>query len=259
MLRNTLRVGSQIERLLMAATCTTGLLIGAVSFVYADETDPESAPASEESMDAGVSELDAATRPGDEVDDAVPASDASLPEVDASREQIGYFANATANGTGCPAGTWDTSISVEGDEVSATFSAFEHEVSPSSTVAVKDCQLNIALHMPPGLSFAPRSYLVEGYAVLEDGVNLRMLTNAYFSGTPSDNSEARTELQGPYDDTFLLEGLHKDLVFSPCGKDRNLQFRVTGRLQNSQPPRDGYFSVKTIRIFGKGAWRRCVD
>jgi hypothetical protein len=172
----------------------------------------------------------------------------------------------TANGTGCPAGTWDTSIAPDGKTFTTSFSAFETEVSRSQMVSVKDCQLNITLHSPQGLSFAVQDFYYGGYAFLEDGVSFRQITSYYFSGSPNENAEARTELFGPYDDTFLFEDKRQDLdlVYQPCGKDRNLQVRSTLRLlNNSSPRRNGYANLAAIdaktKLVFKLSWKRCDD
>jgi hypothetical protein len=176
-----------------------------------------------------------------------------------------YFASVTANGTGCRPGTWETSIAPDGQTFTTTFSEFETEVNRSSMISVKDCQLNVVLHSPQGLSFAVQDFYYGGYAFLEEDVNLRQIANYYFSGTPNDNAEARTELNGPYDDTYLFEDKRKDvdLVFAPCGTERNLQIRSTMRLRNSSPRRNGYGNLAAIdgktKLVFKLAWRRCND
>lgn len=160
----------------------------------------------------------------------------------------GYIASVTANGNRCPDGSWDAQI-VSDDEVVLTFSSFEGEVDRTRVVSIASCQLNVRVNTPSGVAYAVKRALYEGYVYLEEGVDLRQVANYYFSGSPDVGREARSELVGPFDDTYLVEDAREeaDLAFSPCGSDRNLQVRITGRVFNS-PRRRGYFNVEKIRL-----------
>lgn len=175
-----------------------------------------------------------------------------------------YFAEVIANGTGCPAGTWDTAISDDGKTFTTTFSEYEAIVEPSRTVAVKDCQLGISLHSPQGLSFSVESFYYQGYAFLENGVVGRQTANYYFMGNPVDHAELRTDLRGPFDDDYLFQddvGI-TDLVWSPCGTDRNLNVTTRLRVQNNRQ-RNGTGYMNLISVDGSAqlvfrlAWRSC--
>src|SRR5689334_16950522 len=61
-----------------------------------------------------------------------------------------YFANITANGTGCPAGTWQAAISPDGAAFTVTFSGYEATMKPGDAFVVKDCTLAINLKTPEG-------------------------------------------------------------------------------------------------------------
>ena len=75
-----------------------------------------------------------------------------------------YFAEVNANGTGCPAGTWETSLSPDGETFTTTFSAYEAIVDESKSIAVKDCLLAIKLHSPQGLSYSVSQFHYSGYS-----------------------------------------------------------------------------------------------
>lgn len=176
-----------------------------------------------------------------------------------------YFASVKANGTGCPAGTWDTSISSDGQTFTTTFSQYVAEVNKTSSVSVKDCQLAVKLHSPQGLSFAVQEFGYGGYAYLEEGVSLRQIATYYFSGSPDKASEARTDIDGPKDDSFLFLDTVKNtsLVFQPCGKERDLNIRTTMRLTNGSTKKVGnvIFSAVdgSVKLKFKLSWKKCDD
>ena len=174
-----------------------------------------------------------------------------------------YFARVVANGTGCPAGTWETNLSPDGQTFTTTFSAYEATVDPSTLVSIKDCNVSIKLHSPQGLSYSVTNFYYQGYAFLEQGVSGRQLASYYFQGNPVKSAQVRTELVGPKDDTYLFtdEVPITDTVWSPCGADRDLNIVTRVRLQNSTPRRNGYMNLSSIdgsaKLVVKLAWRTC--
>ena len=187
-----------------------------------------------------------------------------LQQAETLRDPAGsYFAEVRANGTGCPAGSWNTSISPDGKTFTTTFSKYEVEVTPDDAFDVKDCQLSIKLHSPQGLSFAVNDFYYSGYVLLEKGVNARQIATYYFQGDAATQSEARTELVGPNDDTFTFADSipTRDLVWSECGVERNLNVRTTLRLQNATPKANGYLNLAAVdgstKLAFKLAWKTC--
>jgi hypothetical protein len=175
-----------------------------------------------------------------------------------------YFVSVRPNGTGCPRGTTSTSISPDGKTFTTTFSAFEAVVNRNQSLAVKDCQLAIKLKSPSGFSYTVTEFYYQGYAYLEQGQNARQIAKYYFQGAPVQSEEARTELVGPYDDTYTFQDTVRttDLVWSPCGVERDLNVRATLRLTNNGR-KDGYINLGTVdantdtKIRFKLNWRRC--
>ena len=174
-----------------------------------------------------------------------------------------YFASVKANGTGCPAGTWNTELAADGKTFTTTFSAYETEVDRLTAVSVKDCNLAIKLHSPQGLSFSVQSFYYQGYAFLEKGQSARQTAQYYFQGDPVNAGNARTDIKGPYDDEYLFEdnvGI-TDTVWSPCGTSRDLNIVTRLRLQNSSPKKDGYANLSSVdgtaKLVLKLAWREC--
>jgi hypothetical protein len=214
-------------------------------------------------QDAGLDE--ASAQDGDAVEPAALQASGGSKQV---RDPGGsYFADITANGTGCPAGTWDTQLSADGQTFTTTFSAFEAEVDPRRAVSIKNCQLAIKLHSPQGLSYSVQEFYYGGYAFLEDGVNARVISNYYFQGNPADNQQPETTFVGPKDDTYLIQDTRNQIeakpVWSPCGVDRNLNVNTTLRLLNSNPRKNGYVNVSAVdgstKLVLKLSWRRCSE
>ena len=69
-----------------------------------------------------------------------------------------YVAKITANGTGCPPGSWDANISEDGKAFTVTFNSYEAIVNPGQSFSIKDCTLGLDLKTPQGFSFAVTSF-----------------------------------------------------------------------------------------------------
>ena len=176
-----------------------------------------------------------------------------------------YFASVTANGTGCPRGTWDVNIDPAGETFTLTFSAYETTVSPGQLIAVKDCQIGIKLHSPQGLSYSVGDFFYTGYAFLDSaGMVGTQTAGYYFQGNPVNSTSARSDLRGPFDDNYVFQdqiGL-PDLVWSPCGTDRmlNIPTRIIAR-NNAAKTGTGYMNTLavdgSVQLVFSLRWRVC--
>lgn len=235
------------------------------------------------------------TMPSDRDSDGVPDARDNCPTVknpgqeDANRNGIGttcdtseqtppdpppdpngtFFADVVANGSGCPVGTWNTRISTDGLVFTTTFSAYEARLDPPAVLGVKDCQLGIKLHSPPGRSLSVQSFSYSGYALLQRGVAARQLASYYFQGQSVQSKALRQELVGPYDQGFVFkdEVPIADAVWSECGVVRDLNVTTRLVLESSVPGAAGYINLsaadgsiansKPGEMVLKLAWRRC--
>lgn len=168
-----------------------------------------------------------------------------------------YFVSVKLQGTGCPPASTSTSISADGKQFETTFDHFEAIVDENKSLAVKDCLMGITMKSPSGFSFAVTALRYEGYAYLEKGQSARVVVKHYFAGAPVQTEEKRTELVGPYDDTFTFEEpiSPSDIVWSPCGTDRYLTLHAMLRLTNNSR-KAGYINMKNAPR-PEFAWRRC--
>lgn len=177
-----------------------------------------------------------------------------------------YFASVRANGTGCPAGTTNTSISADGQVFTITFSSYDVSINAQSPdpQITKNCSLAIRLHSPNGLSYAVNSFYYSGYAFLEQGVQASQWARYYFQGNPVPPSNSnRVQLTGPFDNDFLFKDDVKtsDTVWSPCGTERDLNIYTVMQIKNSTPKRSGQAILAAIdgstRLELRLSWRGC--
>jgi hypothetical protein len=176
-----------------------------------------------------------------------------------------YFAEVTANGSGCPEGTWSTRISPDGLVFTTTFSAYEAVLGPTDTQVVKDCQLSIKLHSPNGMSYALASLSYSGFALLDEGVVGEQQTSAYFQGQPLEGVATRTALVGPHDAEFVFKDdlPLSELIWSACGAERDLNVLSRFVLQSAQPGAQGYINLLAAdgaaQLIFRLATRECQD
>jgi hypothetical protein len=189
--------------------------------------------------------------------------------IDVPNPSGAYFAKVTANGSGCPAGSWEAGISDDGRAFTVTFSGYEATVEAGQSLSVKDCTLSIDLKTPEGYSFTVSSFHYQGYAILDQaGMTARQTAKYYFRGNPVPARELRSDMTGPYDSSYVFSDDIDlpDLVWSPCGESRTLNAQTRLVLQNNaQRSGAGYLNttsvdgeVKTVFRFGL-SWRTCGE
>src|SRR3954468_20530056 len=77
----------------------------------------------------------------------------------------------TANGSGCPAGTTAVAMSPDNTAMTVTYSAYAARVGAGSGPFYfrKNCQINLNVHVPNGLTYAVAAVDYRGYGHLEKG------------------------------------------------------------------------------------------
>lgn len=162
---------------------------------------------------------------------------------------VPYIVSVKANGTGCPAGTWNTDVSADGETFTTSFNAYVAEVNEKQSLAVRDCLLSVQLKSPSGISYAITDFQYYGYVVLDQGLTAFQSANYYFQGMPVPaEKEKRTDLTGPVDRVFSFvdKVTTADAVWSPCGKDRLLQVPTRLQVRRTSGKGIGYINVMTI-------------
>ena len=159
----------------------------------------------------------------------------------------GYFASVIALGTGCPAGSWDTSISPE-NEFTFSFHAFEAAVDPSRGVAISNCQLQYRFVGSKRASYRITRPRQSGHVQLEPGVRAVVSTRASVLGA-SGSRLLQLDRTGPADEGFSVDGADtasgaEDAGWSPCGVDHTVALNTTLRVINSEPRRSGRVRIE---------------
>jgi len=176
-----------------------------------------------------------------------------------------YIAKLTANGTGCPAGTWEASISDDGKAFTVTFSGYEAIVEPGKAFAIKDCTLGLDIQTPQGFSFAVSSFYYQGYALLDaKGMSARQSAKYYFMGNPASGSENVRQMSGPMDESYIFsdEVPAANMVWSRCGTQRRLNALTRLVLRNNAAKTgSGYLNTASVdgelQMVFHLAWRKC--
>jgi hypothetical protein len=172
----------------------------------------------------------------------------------------------TINGSGCPAGTATASADVASDNTSFTvrYTNFTAKAGGGASAldARKNCQINVLVHVPQGFTYAIASAEYRGFAHIESGASALEQANYYFAGT-SPTARVRHTFPGPFHGVWRASDVTEvaELVFAPCGEDRNLNINAELRADAGTAGGTSYIemdsehaSVDTIYHF---AWKTC--
>lgn len=173
----------------------------------------------------------------------------------------------TVNGSGCPANTAAVAVSPDNTAFTVTYSQYLAQVGVGSTPTDfrKNCQINVAVHVPSGFTYAIAKADYRGFAALESGATAMQRAQYYFQGM-SQTTFVTHPFRGPFQEDWFAsdETDIASLVFHPCGAMRNLNINTELRVAagTSDPKKTTSFismdstdgSIKTIYHF---TWRRC--
>lgn len=187
-----------------------------------------------------------------------------------------YFANVTAQGPGCPRGSWEAAVSDDGEVFTLTFSRYEISLEPAQATSFRTLACNLALYLssPAGTSYAVTKLAYQGYVRLDPGMTAEQSAYYTFAGlgaavTGVNGPGIKTSknvIAGPADQTFLFEDDVEttSLNWSDCATERALMVETRLRLQNGTPKGAGYLNISSIDGQTQGklilalATRRCV-
>ncbi|WP_235921652.1 DUF4360 domain-containing protein [Lentzea tibetensis] len=160
-----------------------------------------------------------ALAPVDATDDADPAAPPVRVEV------------VTVNGSGCPAGT--SEVTTRGRTFSVSYSAFFAQAGGGArpTDFRKNCQLNIRVSLPEGYTYGLARSSYNGFAHLEAGATALHRINFYFQGMSS-TTYLNYPFSGPMSDDWqsTYRPRPSEIVYSPCGENRNLNINAELRV-----------------------------
>lgn len=156
-----------------------------------------------------------------------------------------YFAEVTANGTGCPPKSWEKEISRDQRSFTITFSAYDAKVDDATSVSIKDCILMLKIKSRKPVAYAVQQFSIEGYGQLEEGVSAKLMAGYYFQGNPTNKPTEVKELVGPSDKeySFVQNVPLPEQVWSQCGLARDLNVETRVRLLRTAPSKKGHVNV----------------
>src|SRR4029453_11367189 len=95
---------------------------------------------------------------------------AGIASADIDQNQI-FIDKVAYNGTGCAPGTAEVALSDDHQAVTVMYSEFVAEVGPGIPLSAsrKNCQLNINVHVPGGITFAIAEVDYRGFADIAAG------------------------------------------------------------------------------------------
>ncbi|WP_432021421.1 DUF4360 domain-containing protein [Streptomyces sp. 1222.5] len=154
----------------------------------------------------------------------------------------------TVNGSGCPLGTADVAAAPDNTAFTVTYSDYLAQAGAGSNPIDfrKNCQLALKVHVPQGFTYAIARADYRGFGYLQPGAFGQERASYYFQGD-SQTARITHQFNGPYADNWEAsdETSYADLVWAPCGEDRNLNVNTELRVYTgtSNPNRVSFMSM----------------
>ena len=176
---------------------------------------------------------------------------------------LGFFASLNAGqvtitgvtyvGTGCKPGTASVSYSEALQTLTILFDEFEPYTPP---LHIKNCNVNIQFHYPPGYQFTLSKYDYTGYAQLDRGVIFKQTSSYWFPGFVSGGPTFQFTFPGPYYGDYTKTLGSTIWGWSSCGVSTTLRINTQARLEGLDiPPIDPKVN-KNQHVYGLN-WRNC--
>ncbi|GAA1750251.1 DUF4360 domain-containing protein [Luedemannella helvata] len=172
----------------------------------------------------------------------------------------------TANGSGCPIGSTAVAMSPDNTAFTVTYSRYLAQTGAGADPVAfrRNCQLNLNVHVPNGLTFAVISVDYRGFGHLERGATGLHQANYYFQGQAL-TQRLRSPFRGPMDRNWHVrdQAAIAERVYRPCGVQRNLNINTELRvsLGSSNPRRVSFLTMDStdsaISTVYHLAWKRC--
>lgn len=184
-----------------------------------------------------------------------PATAATAP-ADASVQVV------TVNGSGCPAGSGDATLSDDGFSFTITSTPYfaSAGLGAGPLDFRKNCQYSVQVNRPEGWTYAVAGVEASGFAFLSAGATGLSRSSIFFQGQATTTVLSRT-FTGPLSDNWQTKdsiGL-ASLVYAPCGVERNLNINTELRVvRGTAAPNTSNFLFRnessTYRLF----WKQCA-
>ncbi|RKT54304.1 DUF4360 domain-containing protein [Saccharothrix australiensis] len=137
----------------------------------------------------------------------------------------------TVNGSGCPAGTANVSTGTTSFEVD--YRAFYAQAGGGADAvdSRRNCQLGVRVSLPPGYTYGLSRMTYDGFTHLEAGARALHRVDFHFQGSSSGKT-LEFPYSGPMNDEWrsTYRPTPGEVVYSPCGDDRNLNINAELRV-----------------------------
>jgi uncharacterized protein DUF4360 len=173
---------------------------------------------------------------------------------------------AAANGSGCPMGSADVTVSPDNKAFTVTYSQFTAQTGPDAKAIDfrKNCQLALNVHVPQGYTFAVAGADSRGFAHLERGATGSESANYYFQGERQ-STRIRHNFTGPVDSDWQRTDTLgvASLSFLPCGEERFLNVNTELRVNRGWSSRKATSFLTMDSTDGRldtvyhVAWKKC--
>jgi hypothetical protein len=158
------------------------------------------------------------------------------------------FAAVTAEGVGCPPGSWSYSENAQNNTLSFNFHDFSVIIDPTMTSASSACTLVIKVDVPENTSFSLARVRYQAQAQLTGGMfAYKSSVYSFDENTVDPAIVYRNQVKGPALEVVTLDDLFDTnkgtFVWSGCAEDSTLRIKTTLSVQNARPPQDGLFQL----------------
>ncbi|MDI6097274.1 DUF4360 domain-containing protein [Actinoplanes sp. NEAU-A12] len=146
----------------------------------------------------------------------------------------------SANGSGCPEGSAEVSVSPDNKAFTIAYSKFLAQVGPEAKALDfrKQCQLSLNVNVPSGYTYAIARADYRGYARLEEGASATETAYYYFQGMPT-NTRRQHYFKGFMDKQWQVtdQVAVESLSFLPCGDKRYLNVNTELKVDAGWAPK----------------------
>ncbi|GLX99783.1 hypothetical protein Acsp01_01630 [Actinoplanes sp. NBRC 101535] len=141
-----------------------------------------------------------------------------------------------ANGSGCPKGTAEVTVSPDNKAFTVTYSQFTAQVGPGAkpTDFRKNCQMALDVKVPSGFTYAIAGADYRGFARLEAGATGSETAFYYFQGEPH-TTVSKYDFKGWMEESWQRSDrvAITSTSYLPCGEKRYLNVNTELRVNQN--------------------------
>lgn len=180
--------------------------------------------------DAGQSE-EPAIQPDESVADFVKGKGGNPKNGNSKFNKNIKLKTPSANGNGCPAGTFAAALTEDKKTLSVAFDNYSVQAGGSAGVKrdIKQCSITLPMEVPAGMQFTVVKIDYRGFNALTKGARTRYLTIYTFVDADTNKQvgkrvRRRVDFNGPLEAEYTLSSDVSSVpVWSKCGKNLNLK------------------------------------